>query len=297
MKKLAIAMILASAMIMSAFTCVATGVDSETLTPATVAAAVPEETALAVTEQVTTADTAEASGQKETAPPETDPPATEAFTTTNPPETDPLETEPPATTKPAETEPSETEPPVTTAPPHAHSYSAEAVIAPGCTSGGYTVYKCDCGASYTDDEVSATGHTWSEWTTTKEATSSDEGEKSRVCDSCGETETAAIEKLPAEQIDTAALEAFGRQYGKNTYGYDPVIGTRAGYYPGLAVTISDMEDGRQEVAKAVDATTEQLVAAGAPIVVVIDGKECAAMLDVQVVHEGNNDYRIWVYYG
>ena len=199
-------------------------------------------------------------------------------------------------TLPPETDPPETSPPETE-PPHSHSYSASSTVAATCTCEGYTVYRCSCGSSYTDDYASATGHSWGEWTTTREPTSSAEGEKSRVCSSCGVAETAAIEKLPAEQIDTAALEAYGRQYGKDTYGFNPVVGTRAGYYPGWTVNIDSMEKGRSEVAECIDATADQLIAAGKPIVIVVDGVECPFLLDVEVVHEGGNQYCVWVYYG
>ena len=115
-------------------------------------------------------------------------------------------------------------------------------------------------------------------------------------DGCTETKTLVL-KYENQVVDTAKLEEYGRQYGKDTYGYNPVIGTRAGYYPGLSVTITSMEDGYHDVADAVDGTTQQLLAAGCEIVAVIDGKECAARLDVEVVHEGGNNYCIWVYYG
>lgn len=40
---------------------------------------------------------------------------------------------------------------------HTHRYTAE-VVAPTCTEKGYTLHTCDCGNSYRDNEVSATGH-------------------------------------------------------------------------------------------------------------------------------------------
>lgn len=301
MKNFTIPMILVIAMVLSVFTgCSATAAGAETSSPTSVATTAPKETTAAVTEQGTAPDTTETTVQEETAPPETDTPVSDPSVTTAPPETEPQETEPAVTTQPTQTTARETEPPTTTEatePPHEHSYSIADTVAPACTSDGYTVYQCSCGSKYTDNETSATGHCWSDWSVTREATASAEGEQARTCTACGATETAAIEKLPAEPIDTAALESYGRQYAANTYGYEPVVGTRAGYYPGLSVTITDMDDGRNEVAGAVDATTRQLIAAGASIVVIIDGQECAAMIDIEIVHEGNNDYRIWVYYG
>ncbi|MBQ8210165.1 MAG: leucine-rich repeat protein [Clostridia bacterium] len=42
-----------------------------------------------------------------------------------------------------------------------HSHSSQ-VIAPTCTEAGYTVYTCECGDTYTADEVQATGHSFGE---------------------------------------------------------------------------------------------------------------------------------------
>lgn len=77
---------------------------------------------------------------------------------------------------------------------HSHSYSSKTVKAT-CTSDGYTVHTCSCGASYTDNYTSATGHKWSEWKTVKKATTSSEGRKQRTCSSCGKTESKTIAKV------------------------------------------------------------------------------------------------------
>ncbi|MBE5712856.1 MAG: CAP domain-containing protein [Ruminococcaceae bacterium] len=79
-------------------------------------------------------------------------------------------------------------------PSHSHSYSSKTVKAT-CTSGGYTVHTCSCGASYTDNYTSATGHKWSDWKTVKKATTSSEGRKQRTCSSCGKTESKTIAKV------------------------------------------------------------------------------------------------------
>ena len=43
---------------------------------------------------------------------------------------------------------------------HVHNYSRQ-VVAPTCSEGGYTVFTCSCGESYTGDYTSATGrHRW-----------------------------------------------------------------------------------------------------------------------------------------
>lgn len=77
---------------------------------------------------------------------------------------------------------------------HSHSYSSKTVKAT-CTSDGYTVHTCSCGASYTDNYTSATGHKWSEWKTVKKATTSSEGRKQRTCSSCGKTGSKTITKV------------------------------------------------------------------------------------------------------
>lgn len=79
-------------------------------------------------------------------------------------------------------------------PSHSHSYSSKTVKAT-CTSGGYTVHTCSCGASYTDSYTDATGHRWSDWKTVKKATTSSEGRKQRTCNSCGKTESKTIAKV------------------------------------------------------------------------------------------------------
>lgn len=79
-------------------------------------------------------------------------------------------------------------------PSHSHSYSSKTVKAT-CTSGGYTVHTCSCGASYTDSYTDATGHRWSDWKTVKKATTSSEGRKQRTCSSCGKTESKIIAKV------------------------------------------------------------------------------------------------------
>lgn len=79
-------------------------------------------------------------------------------------------------------------------PSHSHSYSSKTVKAT-CTSGGYTVHTCSCGASYTDSYTDAKGHKWSDWKTVKKATTSSEGRKQRTCSSCGKTESKTIAKV------------------------------------------------------------------------------------------------------
>lgn len=99
----------------------------------------------------------------------------------------------------SETEPSEPE------DVHTHDHVVGGIVAPTCTEAGYTVYECECGDRYTVPTESATGHQWSEWEVTTEATTDVEGVETRHCevDGCDATETRAIDKLPEEtQPDT-----------------------------------------------------------------------------------------------
>ena len=66
---------------------------------------------------------------------------------------------------------------------HKHDYKEE-VTAPTCTEKGFTTYTCECGESYTDNEVAATGHTYGEWEVVKEATETEKGLKERKCVNC-----------------------------------------------------------------------------------------------------------------
>ena len=61
---------------------------------------------------------------------------------------------------------------------HVHSY-AEQITKPTCTEQGYTTYVCDCGDSYKDAYVEATGHTVGEWI-------SDSASHWRTCSVCSE---------------------------------------------------------------------------------------------------------------
>ena len=117
----------------------------------------------------------------------------------------------------------------------AHSYTS-VVIAPTCTTNGYTTYTCACGDTYTanetnafghneivdeaveatctkagltegshcdvcgevlvaQEELSAIGHQFSEWSETKAPSYLADGEEIRVCSICNESETRPIEAL------------------------------------------------------------------------------------------------------
>ena len=82
-----------------------------------------------------------------------------------------------------------------------HNYESS-VVGPGCNSGGYTVHTCtNCGDSYTEGEVSATGHSWGNWVTDKDATCTENGSRSRACSACEQTETQPIEAMGHDYVE------------------------------------------------------------------------------------------------
>lgn len=85
---------------------------------------------------------------------------------------------------------------------HLHSFKVTRVE-PTCTKDGYTLYKCvECGETKIDSYVPKKGHTWGEWETINEATTTGAGLRERICTVCGEKETESIAMLAP---DYAAL--------------------------------------------------------------------------------------------
>lgn len=111
---------------------------------------------------------------------------------------------------------------------HEHEYT-ETVINPTCTTMGYTLHTCSCGASYKDGYIEPSGHKWDDGTVIaektctkdgimkysckdcdasyeavvsaghtfadaviKDKTCTEDGEKRRICTSCGYTESEVI---------------------------------------------------------------------------------------------------------
>lgn len=73
-----------------------------------------------------------------------------------------------------------------------HSYNS-VVTAPTCTTSGYTTHTCaNCGDTYNDSEVEATGHTMGDWVETKAATCTESGEKRSDCSVCDHYVTEVI---------------------------------------------------------------------------------------------------------
>lgn len=127
---------------------------------------------------------------------------------------------------------------------HEHSYTST-VVAPTCTSKGYTRHTCSCGKAYTDTQVSALGHVYGDWKTTKQATTSATGEKQCVCTKCGHVLTETIPKLTPSTADKyesyidPRVEIKTLPDGAMYYYYDPVcvVDTRSwGDPPTISIT-------------------------------------------------------------
>lgn len=79
-----------------------------------------------------------------------------------------------------------------------HKYE-EVVVPPTCTGQGCTVHTCSvCNDSYGDNYVDALGHSFGEWTVTKEATILETGTRSRICSVCSKEETEEIDKITVD---------------------------------------------------------------------------------------------------
>lgn len=98
---------------------------------------------------------------------------------------------------PAVTTPEQTTPEPTT-PPHVHTEEVIPAVAPSCTETGLAEgKKCSaCGKILVpQEEIAATGHSFGEWVETKAPTIKEEGEQTRSCSNCEETEISSISKL------------------------------------------------------------------------------------------------------
>ena len=118
---------------------------------------------------------------------------------------------------------------------HTHNISYVAAETATCTQDGHVEYWycADCGKYFTDVEgnnettlaqlaISATGHEWSEWQTTKPATCTEDGLQKRVCEKCGEEESdtvIAAGHSPADPVRENEVPATCTQVGS----YDEVV--------------------------------------------------------------------------
>lgn len=78
-----------------------------------------------------------------------------------------------------------------------HDYK-ETVVAPTCTTKGYTEYVCqraDCGHSYRDNFTNVVAHSYGAWETVSEARCEVAGVKKQTCTECGHVNIGSIDAL------------------------------------------------------------------------------------------------------
>ena len=103
-------------------------------------------------------------------------------------------------------------------PEHTHEY-ATVVTSPTCTENGYTTYTCECGDSYVDDYVNATGHSFGNWTTEIAPTCTETGLEKRVCSACGETETNELSSIGHDYDNNNGVLTRPTETAKGFYTY------------------------------------------------------------------------------
>ena len=114
-------------------------------------------------------------------------------------------------------------------PAHTHTLVKTDEVAATCSAEGTKAYwTCsECGKLFSDAEgkteiaapekIDKIPHTWGEWTVTKAATCTEDGEESRTCSVCGETESNVIEKIPHNWGEwTVTKEATCTEEGSRT---------------------------------------------------------------------------------
>ena len=103
----------------------------------------------------------------------------------------------------------------TTIPATGHSYKAT-VTAPTCTEKGFTTHTCaNCGDSYVDTYVNATGHAYGDWVVT-DATCTADGSKTKTCAVCSATVTEKISATGHTAGRTETVNATCTADGKTT---------------------------------------------------------------------------------
>lgn len=74
---------------------------------------------------------------------------------------------------------------------HEHEYT-ETVINPTCTTMGYTLHTCSCGASYKDGYIEPSGHKWDDGTVIAEKTCTKDGIMKYSCKDCDASYEAVV---------------------------------------------------------------------------------------------------------
>ena len=183
--------------------------------------------------------------------------------------------------------------PAESQPMHEHNYTTEQVDAT-CQARGYTLYACACGDSYKDNYTDKERHTMVTAEIVYQTYESDGYHRLECCYGCGETETIILPRL-TEYLDTAALEAYGRLYAEETYGYigntNCTASNGAGFYSPIHKRFTTMEDGKRAVRACVD-SHHRLYASygndvpGSPINVYLEPTEDPTVFLVYIYYGG-----------
>ena len=97
---------------------------------------------------------------------------------------------------------------------HTHKY-VSSVVEPTCTDKGYTIYKCACGDSYTEDYVNAAGHSYSKTVTAPTCTS--KGYTTYTCTVCGYSYDGDYVEVTAHSYNKAVTAPTCTSKGYTTY--------------------------------------------------------------------------------
>ena len=84
---------------------------------------------------------------------------------------------------------------------HEHAYDAGVVTtAPTCNAEGVMTYTCDCGETKTE-KMEKLAHAYGDWEVVKEATTTEEGSRKRVCSACGAEEVESIPMIETQPTE------------------------------------------------------------------------------------------------
>ena len=115
------------------------------------------------------------------------------------------------------------------------------------------------------------------------------------------TEPPATEPS-TEPLDVSALEAYGRSYASDSYGYNGTSectpDSGAGYFPSSTKTITSQEEAERIIQEAIDSQYKRDEAYGYSPYEEVDGETVRCPVNVEVTPTGEpNEYTITVYYG
>ena len=102
-------------------------------------------------------------------------------------------------------------------PATGHTIVEDAYVAPTCETPGKTEgsHCSECGFVFqTQQEIPPTGHSWTEKEITKEATCTEDGERTLICMNCGNTMTESISALGHEKVKDEAIDPTCETPGK-----------------------------------------------------------------------------------